>query len=235
MKRRSVGKKIPTKQRRASAPRAAKQRAPAAVVVAGTVPTSLQDDLRHLKRERILAEAARLFAERGYVGTTLDDVAARLGITKPFIYAQFASKSQLLEASFNRIVDACLQAAEDALASPRPAAERLQQLVRAIVAIAAENSTYARIFLREEKSLDPAMLAAIRAREDRWHAGLQRLLAQGVQSGEFRIPDVRLAALVIGGQIAWLYSGRDTAAEFDPEVVADGVVDLVMRMVGARQ
>jgi AcrR family transcriptional regulator len=193
---------------------------------------SLQDDLRALKRERILAEAAHLFAERGYVGTTLDDVAARLGITKPFIYAQFASKSQLLEASFYRIVDACLQAVQTALDSPGPAAGRLAALVRAIVRIAAENHTYARIFLREEKSLDPAVLAGIRAREDRWHAGLQELLRQGVATGEFRVPDVRLTALVIGGQIAWLYSGRDTAAGLEPGAVADGVVDLVLRMVG---
>jgi AcrR family transcriptional regulator len=233
MKRR--GSKAVASKRRRVATRPAARRGTRVAPLASAAAPSLQEDLRSLKRERILAEAARLFAERGYVGTTLDDVAASLGITKPFIYAQFAGKSQLLEASFNRIVDACLEAVQQALTSKRSAAERLQQLVRAIVAIAAENRTYATIFLREEKSLDPAILAGIRQREDRWHAGLQQLLAQGVKSGEFRIPDVRLAALVIGGQIAWLYSGRDTAATLDAHAVADGVVDLVMRMVGVEK
>ncbi len=193
----------------------------------------MREEIRSLKRERILEEAARLFAEHGYVGTTLDDVAARLQVAKPFIYSQFANKSELLAASFNRIVDLCLAAVEQALASPQPAAERLRTLVREIVHIAARNRPYGMIFLREEKSLDPAVLAEVRAKEDRWHAALTTLLEEGVRNGEFDVPNVHLTALVIGGQIAWLYAGRGAASQFDTESVADGIVELVMRMVRA--
>lgn len=194
---------------------------------------TMHDEIDNIKRELILQEAARLFAERGYVGTTLDDIARELGVSKPLIYTQFPTKSELLAASFRRIVDLCLVAVEETLLAPMSTTEQLRRLVREIVLIAAHNNIYSKIFLREEKSIEASVLAEVHAKEDRWHAGLQGLLEKGVQNGEFVIPDTYLAALVIGGQIAWLYSGRDTAAMLEPESVADGVADLVLRMVGA--
>lgn len=186
-----------------------------------------------VKREKVVEGAARLFSERGYVATTLDDIAKELGVTKPLIYSLFESKSDLLAVSFHRVVDLCLAAISRALEADLSNAERLRVLVREIVHIAANNRIYSMIFLREERSLDPDALSRIRAKEDQWHAGLRRLLDAGVKSGEFDIGDVHLAALVIGGQIAWLYSGRDAVGDVDPEVVAEGISDLVLRMVGA--
>ena len=50
---------------------------------------SLWDEVATLKRERILDEAAKLIAERGYHGTTIDAIAEKFGATKPFIYYHF--------------------------------------------------------------------------------------------------------------------------------------------------
>mgnify|MGYP003342066505 CR=1 FL=1 len=58
----------------------------------------MRDEILAYKRERILQEAVKLFYERGFTGTTLDDIAAALGVTKPFIYTHFRSKVDLLAA-----------------------------------------------------------------------------------------------------------------------------------------
>ncbi len=58
----------------------------------------MRDEITAYKRERILGEAVKLFYERGFSGTTLDDIAGALGVTKPFIYTHFRSKVELLEA-----------------------------------------------------------------------------------------------------------------------------------------
>ena len=46
----------------------------------------MREEISAYKRERILEEAVKLFYERGFSGTTLDDIAGKLGVTKPFIY-----------------------------------------------------------------------------------------------------------------------------------------------------
>jgi len=193
---------------------------------------SVKREIAALKRERVLEAAAELFSERGYYNTTLDDVAARLGVTKPFIYGVFRSKADLLTASFLRVVDLCLGAAEEALQANGPAGERLRALIERIVRISAENLPFNAIFLREEKSLEASALQEVRVKEDRFHACLRRLLEQGAAAGEFEIRDVRVAALAIGGMIGWLYGGRSNIAPDETGAVIDAVADLVIRMVG---
>ena len=62
----------------------------------------MNDDIREavmsLKRERIVAAAVDLFYQNGFGHTTLDQVAEQMGMTKPFIYAHFSSKTELLAA-----------------------------------------------------------------------------------------------------------------------------------------
>src|SRR5262249_24959889 len=57
---------------------------------------AMREEILAYKRDRILEEAVKLFYERGFTGTTLDDIAAELGVTKPFIYTHFRSKTDLL-------------------------------------------------------------------------------------------------------------------------------------------
>ena len=58
----------------------------------------MREEILAYKRERIIEEAVKLFYARGFTGTTLDDIAAELGVTKPFIYTHFRSKVELLAA-----------------------------------------------------------------------------------------------------------------------------------------
>jgi len=59
----------------------------------------IRDEVIALKRERTITAAVELFYERGYENTTLDAVAERLGVTKPFIYAHFRSKTEPVAAA----------------------------------------------------------------------------------------------------------------------------------------
>src|ERR1700689_2237635 len=72
----------------------------------------MRDEILAYKRERILEEAVKLFYERGFTGTTLDDIAAELGVTKPFIYTHFRSKVELLAALCKPTIEMSLAAVE---------------------------------------------------------------------------------------------------------------------------
>ena len=82
------------------AQRAQAKSARAARAAAGKNAAVVVDDIReavtHLKRERIIAVAVELFYSKGFGNTTLDTVAKRMNVTKPFIYSHFKSKGELL-------------------------------------------------------------------------------------------------------------------------------------------
>ena len=74
----------------------------------------MRDEILAYKRERILEEAVKLFYERGFTGTTLDDIAAELGVTKPFIYTHFRGKVELLAALCKPTIELSLEAVANA-------------------------------------------------------------------------------------------------------------------------
>jgi AcrR family transcriptional regulator len=165
----------------------------------------IRDEVATLKRERTIAAAVELFYDRGYENTTLDAVAERLGVTKPFIYAHFSSKSELLAEICSRGIASALQAMDSVLALDRPPTGKLAELGRRFVTAVLESQKHIAIFAREEKNLLPQDFRRISAMRRDFDHKLSALLEAGVRSGEFRIADPRLAALAIGGMVSWAY------------------------------
>lgn len=88
-------------------------------------------------RERILDAALLSFGTRGYEATSLDAVAAGLGVRKQTILHHFGSKERLLEALIDRSAGELALALEEALAAAGPGFERVEALVRAVFRLAA--------------------------------------------------------------------------------------------------
>ncbi len=171
-----------------------------------TAPSlGIRDEVATLKRERTIAAAVELFYDRGYENTTLDAVAERLGITKPFIYAYFASKGDLLAEICSRGIASALQAMDSVLVLELSPTGKLAELGRRFVTAVLESQKHIAIFAREEKNLSPADFKRISSMRRDFDRKLSALLAEGVKSGEFRIADPRLAALAIGGMVSWAY------------------------------
>lgn len=194
----------------------------------------MRDEILAYKRERILEEAVKLFYARGFNGTTLDDIAAELGVTKPFIYTHFRSKVDLLAALCTPTIEMSLAAVEAGAAMPGTAAERLFHAVAEFTKVVLQRQANIAIYFREEKNLSKTALDEINDLRKRFDRTLSDLLEHGVQTNEFDVPDVRLAALGIGGMISWAYtwhrpSGRLTLDEMGAEMAR-----LALRMVGAK-
>jgi AcrR family transcriptional regulator len=167
---------------------------------------AIRDEVAALKRERTIAAAVDLFYDRGYENTTLDAVAERLGVTKPFIYAHFSAKSELLAEICARGISSALRAMDGVLALDRATpAEKLAELGRRFVTAVLESQKHIAIFAREEKNLLPKDFERISAMRRDFDRKLVALLDEGVKRGEFRIADTRLAALAIGGMVSWAY------------------------------
>ena len=194
----------------------------------------MREEILAYKRERILEEAVKLFYERGFTGTTLDDIAAELGVTKPFIYTHFRSKTDLLAAICTPTIVLSLDAVTNAATGAGSPTERLYRAIVDFTQVVLSRQANIAIYFREEKNLSPDALAEINALRKKFDRVLSKLLAEGVAAGEFDIKDVSLAALAIGGMISWAYTWHRPEGRLALDDMCERMADLALQMVGAR-
>ena len=195
----------------------------------------MRDEILAYKRERILQEAVKLFYERGFTGTTLDDIAAALGVTKPFIYTHFKSKVELLGAICMPTIEMSVEAATTAMASFCPASARLRRLITEFTGVVMRRQANIAVYFREEMHMDAMTRAEIDAKRGEFDRILSTLLREGVASGEFHIPDINLATLALGGMISWAYTWYRPNGRLGVEELSVHMADLTAQLVGMRQ
>ena len=125
--------------------------------------------------DSLLDAAVALFNERGYEATSMDELAARLGVTKSAIYHHVPSKVELLRLALDRALDALFAVTEEPGATTGPAIERLEYVVRGSVRVLTAELPFVTLLLRLRGNTEVERTALHRRREfDRIVAGLVR-------------------------------------------------------------
>lgn len=194
----------------------------------------MREEILAYKRERILEEAVKLFYERGFNATTLDDIAAELGVTKPFIYTHFRSKVELLAALCKPTIELSLGAVVQAAQMPGTPTERLFRAMVDFTKVVLHRQANIAIYFREEKNLTKQALDEINILRRQYDRVLSQLLREGVAAGEFEIADVNLTALAIGGMISWAYTWHRSGGRLALDDVGVHMACLTLQMVGVR-
>ena len=212
-----------------------KRREPETAAPLGAPPVEdIRDAVSRLKRERIISTAVDLFFSQGFGNTTLEAVAEKMNVTKPFIYSHFNSKNDLLAAICSQGIGASLDVLNRVVASDGSPTDKIQVLARDFMLAVLENQGHIAIYTREQKHLSKENSDAIDDMRREFDRKFCALLNQGVVAGEFIVDDVQMASLAIGGIVSWSYvwyrpNGRLTRAE-----TADRISDLVLAMVQAK-
>lgn len=198
-------------------------------------PMGLRDEVAALKRARTVAAAVELFYENGYENTTLEAIAQSLGVTKPFIYAHFSSKVELLAEICSRGIASSQEAMEGILHLDMTPTEKLDLLSERFVTAVLESRKHIAIFSREEKNLTPADFDRINAMRRDFDHKLSALLKEGIAAGEFDIDDPHVVALAIGGMVSWAYVWYRTNGRLSQAELAQSMKVLILNMVRARR
>jgi len=167
------------------------------------------------RREELTRIAARLFAERGYQGTSLADLADSLGVQKPSLYHHIASKEDLLWAVASEGAEA-FHAALDAVPAAAPAADRIRLALRAHLAVVSTQLDVATVFVREWRYLGGERREAFVAERRRYEQRVRDLFRDGVEASELRTDlDVQTAALLFLSAANWAYTWLQPGADTD--------------------
>jgi AcrR family transcriptional regulator len=176
--------------------------------------------------ESLLAVAVEVFNERGYDGTSMEDLSQRLGITKSAIYHHVPSKDALLQMAMDRALDGLFDVVDRTRRLDAPAIDKLEHLVRGSVAVLQEQLPYVTLLLRARGNTEVERAALNRRRQfDRYVAGLVR---QGEADGDIR-PDVdpvvtaRLLFGMVNSLIEWYRPAHSDLADAVCAVAFDGL------------
>ncbi|MBC3843268.1 TetR/AcrR family transcriptional regulator [Streptacidiphilus sp. 4-A2] len=178
--------------------------------------------------ETLLAVTVKVFNERGYDGTSMEDLSRAAGISKSSIYHHVRGKEELLNLAVGRALDSLFGILDEPAAAAGPAAARLEHVVRRTTEVLIAELPYVTLLLRVRGNTSAEQWALRRRREFDHHVA--ELLAAAVRSGELRADvDPRLATRLIFGMINSLVEwyrpeGDDKGA--DAEQIADAVVEL---------
>lgn len=176
------------------------------------------------KRDAVLTAAASAFVQDGYGATSIDDIAARLGVSKPTIYYYAGSKQELLGACFSIALDAYSDAVEVEAVSGADGRERLHEVVRAYVAIT--TTVFGRCLHRvPDLELTPEVRDRLRAVKRKVDARIRDLLREGVRDGSLRTADIRMSTFAISGAMNSIAQWYSPNGPLGPEEIAERMWD----------
>ena len=158
------------------------------------------------RRRELTREAARLFAERGYHGTSIGDLAKALGVQKGSLYAHIASKQDLLYEAVSEGARAFHEAL-DAVPDNLPATDRIRLALRAHLRVVAEQLDVATVFVREWRYLEGERAEEFLAERRRYEERFRALFREGRDTGALRTDlDDHAAALLVLSAANWAYT-----------------------------
>ncbi|HEX7922468.1 MAG TPA: TetR/AcrR family transcriptional regulator [Bradyrhizobium sp.] len=197
---------------------------------------NVKEQIKEYKRERILEAAAKLFYEKGFQKTTIDDIGAALGVTKPFIYTYFENKYAILEQLFD-VVYGDLHADVMKVLSSKDGSpkDRLRRFVTVYVEKNIERQRFTAIMLEEEKNLSAKKIADIRRKQRDFDGKLARLIEEGVSDGLFEVPDAKVASLAISGMVRWTHRWYSPEGRLSASQLSTNMADLALNLVGCAQ
>lgn len=149
-------------------------------------------------RADVVAAAGRLFADKGYHGTSMRDLGKELGLLGSSLYAHVESKQDLLAAVVEDGARLFQDSAQRALAVDGSADDRLHALVAGHIDVVLDNHDVVRTFLSEARVLDDVHRARVIAARDAYESAFREVIADGIGEGSFRADvDPKMSSIFI--------------------------------------
>jgi len=179
-------------------------------------------------RQEILRASARLFQQQGYDGTSMNDVAAALRLSKGGLYHHFQSKDEILFNLMNHAMDITEEKVINPVKAVADPEERLRTLIRLHIGVVlSERDREITVMLHENHPLSPALRKRINARKKDYVHFLENLVAevQRVRGTKGSVTP-RAAAFALLGMINWIYQWYRPQGTLQEETLAQQYTEI---------
>ena len=182
-------------------------------------PVSHRERQREAKRNAVLQAAAQLFNERGFHATSLDDIAARLNVTKPTLYYYVKNKDEILLQCVGKGLAMMLEGIDASRAAGGKAIDQLMTCMQVYARIVTMDFGMCLIRVGDEQ-VPPESRKELRRLKSAIDQEFRRLVAEGVAEGSIQPCDPKITAFVIAGALSWIGRWYQPGGEYTAEQVA---------------
>jgi len=193
--------------------------------------TPLTEEELTRRRHEIFAVAAQLFLKKGFVETSMREVAAAAGMGKSSLYDYFRTKDDILIWYFLDDIDDMMVLAREIAGQPLPAVEKLRRILHKQMERMLENKAFYLKFLGELQRLGGDGRRRIRTKRHAYQDLLRAIVEQGIREGSFRPVNSLLATHML--QMALMPPAFTSRPVGTPDEMLDEALNLFLRGVQA--
>jgi TetR/AcrR family transcriptional regulator, cholesterol catabolism regulator len=181
------------------------------------------------RRREVVATAAKLFAERGYDGTSMSELTAATGLAAGGLYHYIEGKDDLLIAICDELLEPLLERAREIVAEEAPPVEQLRNLVAAWVAHVVEHRDHMLVFTQERQAIERQQRwRRVRSQRQAFERILDEVLERGEADGSMSFADRRLSLLALLGMVNYTPQWVRPGGRLPPEEIAGGYCEMVL-------
>ncbi|NRD80351.1 TetR/AcrR family transcriptional regulator [Bacillus sp. BRMEA1] len=182
-------------------------------------------------KEKITGQSIRLFEQKGFSETSIQDIVDSLGVTKGTFYYYFSSKEELLMDIHHGYINELLAQQERILMDDsKTCKQKLFDIIFMLISDIKTRGSAAKIFFREMKNLNEERLALIVQKRDQFRYNIEELMKKGIQKGEFR-PDLNAEIITFGilGITNWSYQWFNPSGSATDYEVTEIFVEMILK------
>ena len=181
-----------------------------------------------MTRNEILDASAQIFSQKGYHGTSMQDIAVAVNLQKASLYHHVSSKQEILFDLLNRGLDILITQVEEAIDEPGSADERLRRATCAYLTTMTEYQDLASVLLLEYRSLEPDYHDRHIPRRDRFELIWRGLIREGMEDGIFTCDHPSLSARALLGVLNWTVTWFRNDGPLSAGEIADQISNLFL-------
>jgi len=182
-----------------------------------------------MQRSDIIQAAAQIFRQKGYHGTSMQDIADAVHLQKASLYHHISGKQEILVDILDRALDLLIKDIEAVAKSEIKPEEKVRQAMQAYVGRLTEDIDLATVLLQEHRSLEDESRAAHIARRDRLESIWREILEEGTKSGDFRKTDEVITTFAILGVLNWMITWYQPGGRLTAKEIANQFGDIFLK------
>src|SRR3984885_8804568 len=186
------------------------------------------------RRHEMVDVSAKVFDERGYHATSTNDLCEANGIGKGALYYYIGSKEALLAAIHDRVMDEVMLGADRVAVAGGSATEQLQMLGEELLDVIFRFPDHVWVFLHDFPALTGKNAETFRQRRRAYEQRVEDVFRRGVESGDFRPLDTRLAVIAWLGMHNYTYLSLRAGGHFSVKEVAKSFADIFVLGIATR-
>jgi AcrR family transcriptional regulator len=182
-----------------------------------------------LTRDGILEAAARIFSEKGYHATSMNDIAEAVSLQKASLYYHFENKQEILITLLDHALDLINSRLESVIIQPLTPEEKLRKAMITYMETIAEYQSLAAVLLLELRSLDPTLKARHATQREKFENIWKDMIREGKRQGKFHSIDPSITGRAILGVMNWSVTWYSSSGPKSASEIANLFADILLK------